>query len=245
MPFPTDTVLTAGTIIKVQRGTTNRTLPVGTLTNTAAVAANATTIPISAVSTTFFGPNYKRKLVTGDIVVQEGDILTFADTTPVTVTLAADLKVGDTAINIKPAPAAIATTKVATTNGLFFVLGGDNVTFNVTDKEVSTRGFESGLFDDATKVMIGADLPFSGTYRNGDPCFSNIIEPCYLSAEEVYFYYQTPNGRYKDGWAFIKGYKEDNKMDDVIRYSFSFRVVGCFHALTTATPLTYPANPLC
>lgn len=241
MPLPVDTVLTAGSIIQVQRGTTNRTLPVGTLTTTTPVAANATTIPITAVPNTFFGTAYKRPLAVGAVVVQEGTALTFNETTPVTVRLTADLKVGDTAIAIAPAPAAITTAKVATTNGLFYVLGGDNLTFNITDKEVSTRGFENGLFDDARKVMIGGDLPFSGIYRRGDPCFANIIKPCALSDEELYFYYQLPDGQFTSGWAFVKGYKEDNKLDDILRYSFSFRAVGRFTTGTTTTPVTYPA----
>lgn len=241
MPLPVDTVLTAGSIIRVQRGIGNRTLPTGTLTNTAAVTVGATSIPIAAVSTTFFGANYRRPLATGDIVVQEGDTLTFNETTPVTVKLSANLKVGDTAIQIVAAPAAITTTKVATTNGLFYVLGGDSLEFNITDNEVSTRGFENGLFDDARKVMIGGDLPFTGIYRRGDPCFSNIIKPCATSDEELYFYYQLPDGQFTSGWAFVKGYKESNKLDDILRYNFSFRAVGRFVTGVTATPVTYPA----
>jgi hypothetical protein len=240
MPLPTDTVLTAGSIIRVQRGTTNRTLPTATLTNTAAVTAGATSIPVAAIATNFFGANYKRVLATGDIVVQEGDTLTFGTTTPVTVKLTADLKVGDTAIQIAAAPSEIATTQNATTNGLFYVLGGDSLEFNITDNEVSTRGFENGLFDDARKVMIGGDLPFTGIYRRGDPCFANIIKPCATSDEELYFYYQLPDGQFTSGWAFVKGYKESNKLDDILRYNFSFRAVGRFVTGTTTTPVTYP-----
>jgi hypothetical protein len=242
MPLPTDTVLTAGSIIRVQRGVGNRTLPIGTITVGTAVAANGTSIGITAIGTTFFGANYKRTLVTGSVVVQEGDTLTFNETTPVTVKLSADLKVGDTSISIAPAPAAITVGKIATTNGYFYVLGGDSLEFNITDNEVSTRGFENGLFDDARKVMIGGDLPFTGIYRRGDPCFANIIKPCATSDEEMAFYYQLPDGQFTSGWAFVKGYKESNKLDDILRYNFSFRAVGRFTTgtVTGNAVVTYP-----
>lgn len=222
MAFPSNTVLTAGSILKVQKAGTNRTLPSGTITvATAGAASGATSIPVTAV-TALTGLT----MATGDVVVQQGETLTFDSSPAVTATLTADLKVGDTTISVEPISGALVDGDAAVTNGLLRVLGGDSIDFNMSDNEVSTRGFEQGLFDDARKTMIGAELPFSGSYRIGDPSFNQVIIPGSLSADEIYYYYQTPDGRYKSGYAFIKGYTETGALDNIVRYSFSIRAVG-------------------
>lgn len=224
MPLPTDTILTAGTILQMQTSLANRTLPVITLTvGVGGAALNATSIPITAAA----APVGLTR-ATGKVLVQQGTKLSFNETVPVVVTLTADVLVGDTSISVAPIPAAVTAAKIATTNGLLLVLGGDSVSFSVTDKEVSTRSFENGLFDDARKVMIGCSLPFSGFYRAGDPCFDLVAKPAVLSTQEVYFYLQYPDKTFWSGYAYIKGYKEDGKLDDIRRFSWEFRGVGTF-----------------
>lgn len=224
MPFPTDTILTAGTLLQMQTSMANRTLPTITITiGTGGAISGATSVPITA-------PTVPTGLVrtSGQTLVQEGTKLTFNETTPVTVTLAADIKVGDTTMSVVATTAALTASKIATTSGLLVVLGGDSVDFTVTDKEVATRSFENGLYDDARKVMIGGSLPFSGFYRAGDPCFDLVVLPAVLSAQEVYFYLQYPDKKFRSGYAFIKGYKESTKLDDIRRFSWEFRAVGAF-----------------
>jgi hypothetical protein len=224
MAFPTDTILTAGTILRVQSALANRTLPSITITiGTGGAAIGVATVPITA-------PTSPAGLgrATGDVLVQQGSKLTFNETSPVTITLAEDIKVGDTTLVRVETTAALTAGKIATSAGLLQILGGDSVDFNVTDKEVATRSFENGLFDDARKVMIGGSLPFNGFYRNGDPCFDLVIKPSVLSANEVYFYLLRPDNTYWSGFAFIKGYKESMKLDDIVRFSWEFRAVGAF-----------------
>lgn len=224
MAFPTDTILTAGTLLKIQKAMPNRTLPVITITiGTGGATSGATSVPITT-------PTVPTGLgrTAGQTLVQEGTELTFNETVPLKVTLAADIKVGDTTMTCLPTTGALTAAKIATTSGLLVVLGGDSVDFNVTDKEVETRSFENGLFDDARKVMIGGSLPFNGFYRAGDPCFDLVILPSVLDTSEVYFNLQYPDKKFRSGFAFIKGYKETGKLDDIRRFSWEFRAVGQF-----------------
>ncbi len=231
MAFPTDTILTAGTVLKIQQSLANRTLPSITITiGTGGATSGATSVPITA-------PTVPTGLTrtTGQVLVQQGTKLTFNETTPVTVTLSADILVGDTTMSVVATTGALTAGKVATTSGLLTVLGGDSVDFTITDKEVSTRSFENGLYDDARKVMIGGSIPFNGFYRAGDPCFDLVILPMVLNAKEVYFNLLYPDNHYRSGYAFIKGYKETAKLDDIRRFSWEFRVVGSFD-VGTITP---------
>jgi hypothetical protein len=224
MALPTDTILTAGTILQMQTSLANRTLPVITITTGVGGAAiGATSVPITAAA----GPVALNR-ATGKVLVQQGTRLTFNETVPVVVTLANDILVGDTTMTVLPLTAALTAAKIATTNGLLLVLGGDSVSFSISDKEVSTRSFENGLFDDARKVMIGCSLPFSGFYRAGDPCFELVAKPAVLSTQEVYFYLQYPDKTFWSGYSYLKGYKEDGKLDDIRRFSWEFRGVGAF-----------------
>lgn len=230
MSFPTDTILTAGTVLRLQKSVGNRTLPVITVTiGTGTFATGTTTIPV-----TFNNPAALGR-TSGQVLIQEQSRITFNSTpSPVTVTLAEDLKVGDTNMIVNPTTAAVQAGNTGTSSGLLVVLGGDSVDFNVTDNEVSTRSFENGLFDDARKVMIGGSLPFNGFYRAGDPCFDLVVLPNVLSAGEVYFNLTYPDNKFRAGYAFIKGYKETAKLDDIRRFSWEFRSVGAFTFGTVA-----------
>jgi hypothetical protein len=222
MAFPTDTILTSGTILKVQQSLGQRTLPTITITVASGGASSAaTSIPITA-PTVPVGLNR----TSGQVLVQEGTKLTFNSGTPVTAELTADIKVGDTTASVKPLSGALTAANVATTNGLLLVLGGDSVDFNATDQEVSTRSFENGLFDDARRVMIGGSCPFNGFYRSGDPAHELIIMPAVLTSDEIFFQLTWADGYQRSGYAFIKGYKETGKLDDIRRFSWEFRMVG-------------------
>lgn len=224
MAFNTDTILTAGSILKVQKSVGNRTLPSSTITIASGGASTgATSVPVTAVTA-----DARLGLTTGDVVVQQGDKLTFNETTPVTVTLTEDLKVGDTSMTVAPLTANLTAAKIATTSGLLLLLGIEDMGFDVTNKEVSTRSFENGIFDDARKVSIGGNVACKGFYRAGDVAFQQVIEPASLGTDEIYFYQLYPDGRYRSAYAFIKDFKESAKLDDILRCDFSLRVVGTF-----------------
>lgn len=302
MAFPTNTVLTASTILRLQTSLPNRTLPVIPVTVTAGVGSGATatavltgtvvssvtvstggTLYTSALSVVFSGgggtgatgtavltagvvtsvniinggtgyssaPTVAFVTTPGigatsisvaaivaptgtaytgtQTVIQQGDTLTFNSATPLSVVVAADVVLGATTVFITaPLTAALQAGNVAVSNGLLQLLGVDNLDFSVTDKEVSTRGFENGLFDDARKVMIGGAMPISGFYRVGDPTFLQIILPAALSSTELYFKVVYPDLTVRQGYAFLKGFKEQNKLDDIRRFSFELRAVGTF-----------------
>jgi hypothetical protein len=226
MAFPTDTQLTSNTILRTQLSIGNRTLPTITVTvGTGGASSGATTIPVTALAS----PTGLTRSA-GQILIQQGTSLTFNSTTPVTATLAADALVGDTSLTVVALSGALTAGNTATSSGLLQIIGGDSMDFQTNDKEVATRAFENGLFDDARKVMIGAAIPFNGFYRVGDPVPDLVIKPAVMSALEVYFYLLYPDTakHYWSGWAYIKGYKEQNKLDDIRRMSFELRVVGTF-----------------
>ncbi|XHX80947.1 MAG: hypothetical protein RBJ76_13745 [Stenomitos frigidus ULC029] len=224
--MPSATVISAGLRILVGRlpmnaqgFTTVRTPTQYTITNTAAVSLNATSMLLTAAG--FVAP-------ATSVLLQAGTILTFG---AVQVTVLADVTLNGTAVSvpIAAATATIAMSVTATTYALLSILGGDSADLNVTDKEVSTRGFDSGIFDDARKVMIGAEIPWSNVYRLGDPGIDQVIEPAALSAlatQEVFVTIVYPDGKYRSAACFIKGYKEGNKLDDIRRLSWTFRIVG-------------------
>lgn len=224
MAFNTDTILTAGSILKVQKSVGNRTLPSSTITiGTGGATSGATTVPVTAVTA-----DSRLGLTTGDVVVQQGDKLTFNETTPLTVTLTDDLKVGDTSMSVVATTGALTAGKVATTSGLLLVLGLEDMGFDIGEKTVSTRSFENGLFDDNRKTQISGTISCKGFYRAGDVAYKQVIEPAALSSIEVYFYQLYPNGYLRTGYAFIKGYKESGKLDDIVRADFQLSAVGPF-----------------
>jgi hypothetical protein len=225
MPLPTDIILTAGTKLYLQRSVGNRTLPTATISTSAAVTAGALSIPVTAVTSPV-----GLGLSAGDIVVQQGTKVTFNSTpTPTTVTLAQDLKVGDTALIPTVGVAnALQSGNTATSSGLLLLLGVENLGFTITDKTVDAMSMESGYFMEAVKTSIGGSIPVSGFNRKGDPCFEEVIIPTALSEKEVYVKLVRPDLVTRFGWAFVKNYKEDNKSQDIARYSFELSMNGAF-----------------
>jgi hypothetical protein len=226
MAFPTGTILTANTILQVQRSAgatgTSRTLPTVTVTTSGTAALNATSIPVTAV----VAPVGLSDFPAGGIVIQEGDKLTFNSTIPTTVTVTQDVLVGDTSISVKPITGALQSGNTATCNGLLRVLGLDDTSIKFTDKTVSSRSFENGLFDDNRKVMIGGSISCNGFFRDGDPSYSQILDRCWQTAEELYVRLTYPDGVYRDGFALLKGYSENNKLDEIRRATFELQFVG-------------------
>lgn len=224
MPLPTNIILTAGTKLYLQRTIGNRTLPTATVTTTSAVTAGSSSIPITAVTS----PS-GLSLATGDVVIQQGTKITFNSTIPETVTLAADVVVGSTTITtVAPTVNAIQSGNTATSNGALLLLGVENLGFTITDQTVSAMSMENGFFDENVKTRIGGSIPVSGFYRQGDPCFNQVILPTALSEKEVYVKMLRPDLNFRTGWAFIKSYKEDNKNSDIARYSFELMMNGSF-----------------
>jgi hypothetical protein len=222
MAFPTDTVLTANSALYLQKSIGQRTPPTATVTTSGIVASGATTIPITpVVSPTGL------LLTAGQVVIQQGTSLTFNSTTPTTIILAQDIKVGDTAaIPVAPTTNAMQSGNTATSIGALRLLGAEDLSFSLTDKTVPTRSFENGLWMDERKVTLGGEIAIKGFYRVGDPCFTQIILPLATSADECYFKSIYPDKTYRQGYALLQGYKEENQLDNIRRYSFNLKAVG-------------------
>jgi len=218
-------VLSAGVVTSVNitnGGTGYASAPTVAFVTTPGIGA--TSIPIAAIaapSGLVYGVN--------DTVIQQGDKLTFNSATPQTVVVAADVLAGATTLFITvPLVAALQTGNVATSNGLLQILGGDALSFTVTEKDVSTKSFENGLFNDMRKTGIGGLMPMSGFYRAGDNAFDSVILPSALSANEVYVKIIRSDAKFRSGFAYIKGYSEDMKLEDICRFKFDFQLVGSF-----------------
>lgn len=212
MSFPTQTILTAGTQLRVGNLLANRINPTYTIKiGATAVAPNDTTAGVLATP----------------IFLQAGTTLEFPGNKKIKLT--EDATAGSTTLHIEPYTGTnIASGAETKTLALLQVLGGDSLSFTINDNEVSTRSFENGLYDDARKVMIGATIPWSGHYVSGDPAIEQIIQPAAISDKEIYFEITYPDGLKRSGACYVQGYTEDNALDNIRRVSWTFRVVGAF-----------------
>lgn len=221
MPFSTETVLTAGSILYIQKSGPNRTLPVITLTTTAAATVNATTLAVTAVT----APAYLNRTA-GQVVIQEGTKITFNSTTPSTTTLTADVKVGDTSISFTPLINATQSGNTASSSGLLQVQGADSADMKLNDKTVSTKGFSDGFWASERKVALGGMFSLSGAFRVGDPAFDLVILPASTDVFEVYFKLLYPNLDFRQGYGFVKGYSEGIKLEEIRRWSGEMFING-------------------
>jgi hypothetical protein len=219
MAFNTATVLNAGTKCLVGNLLANRILPVKNLiVGTAGATEGDTEIPL--------------KVASGTTQLLAGTAIQFSDVTPVvTVIVAEDTSVAatDTLVPIQSALSAGETLVAAdagVSNGLLQVLGGKDLTFDIKDNEVGTRSFESGLFDDARKVMVGGTITWGGHYVIGDNAIETVIEPAALSEDEIYIRLLYPDGKVREAACFIMGFSEKGTLDGIRELNWTYRLVG-------------------
>jgi hypothetical protein len=105
------------------------------------------------------------------------------------------------------------------------LLGGSTIDLKLNDKEVETRGFESNIWSDAKKVMVGGAASWSGFYPRDDEAFTNVILPAATSSQEVFLEIKYSNGMIRYGSAYIQGYGENGNNDDTVKASWTFRFV--------------------
>lgn len=224
MPFPTAVAITAGTQLYLQRSLPNRVLPTITVTTSAAVATGLSIIPVTAVIAPV-GAGY----AAGDVLIQQGDKLTFNSTTPSTVTVTQDVKAGDTSINVAPTTVAIQSGNTASSNGFLLLLGADDLSWKVSDKTVPTTSMESGIYTEEQKVRLGGEISLNGFFRIGDPCARQVLIPCANSLDlEVAFKLVYPTKEFKSGFAMLKGYEEGGKLDAIRTYKGTLMCQGEF-----------------
>jgi hypothetical protein len=108
------------------------------------------------------------------------------------------------------------------------VPGGSKAGFELDTQEVSKRSFEAGMFDDAVKVSVSANIPWEGFFVKQDYALSKIILPASVTADELYVELAYPDGLKRCGACFINGYKEDASLDEIRRVSWTFRMCGVF-----------------
>lgn len=228
MPFPTKVQLTSGIGLYLQKSLPNRVLPTITVTTTTAVTVGALTIPVTAI----VAPVGLGSGAT-DVLIQQGDKLTFNSTTPTTVTVTSDVKVGDAVVNVLATLTAIQSGNSATSNGFLLMLGADDASFKIGDKVISTRGFDSGIYDENVKVMLSAEMSISGFYRIGDPCIAQVVAPASLTLDtEVAWKLIYPNKEFRSGFGLVQGFEDGNKLDDIRKYKFSLKCNGVFQTGT-------------
>ena len=224
MPFPTNVAITAGTALYLQRSLPNRILPTILLTTSATVAIGAITIPVTAVVAAT-GLNS----ATTDVLIQQGDKVTFNSTVPTIVTVASDVKAGDLVLNVLPVVTAIQSGNTATSNGFLLLLGADDLSWKVTDQTVKTTSMESGIYSEEQKVRLGGEITLNGLFRIGDPCAGQVLVPCANSLTlEVAFKLVYPTKEYKSGFAILKGYEEGGKLDQIRTYKGQLMCNGIF-----------------
>jgi hypothetical protein len=214
-----DHVLNAGTSVSVCKLLPNRVVPTTTLTVKAAVAVGATTITIAHSD------------ATSAVYLQEGTILNFGGGKLVTLNESKEIPTGAAGAPIKILPATIALVGTETLPNyipLVRVPGGSKAGFELDTNEVSKRSFEAGIFDDAVKTSVSANIPWEGFFVKQDYSLSKIILPAAISADEIYVELAYPDGLKRSGTCFINGYKEDASLDEIRRVSWTFRLVGEF-----------------
>lgn len=207
----------------VQTATDSWAWAVPTLTTTAAVVANATTISVTAVAA---------------FLLPLGARITFAG---VTVETTAAVTVGTTATNvaIRPAPGAIASaaqstntiaikaspgailTAVASTAFLptLTLLGVQSVSRPNKSNLISIRSLKSGLGNEQRPTMVDFSMQVSGWVHQRDQAYRRILEPASQQALEVWAEHYSASGRFIRGAAFIADVSNEEKNDDVIKYS--------------------------
>lgn len=224
MPFPTAVELTAGTKLFVQRSLPNRVLPTVNVTTSAAVIVGAKTIAVTAiVAASGLGS------VAGDVLIQQGDKLTFNSTVPTTVTVSQDVIAGDLLINVLPVTTVIQSGNTATSNGFLMMLGVDDLSWKVSDKTIPTTSMESGIFTEEVKVRLGAEVSLSGFFRKGDPAAKQVLIPCANSLDlEVAFRIEYPDRKYRSGFALLKNWEEGGKLDQIITFKGTLMCQGAF-----------------
>lgn len=225
MGFPTNVELTSGSKLLIQRSLPNRVLPTITVTTTAAVTANSTSIPVMAIS-----PAVGLGSLPGDVLIQQGDILIFNSTPlPTKVVVAEDVFSGNTSIKVLPVPTVIQSGNTATSNGFLLLLGVDDLSWKVNDKTISTTSMESGEWTEEQKVRLGAEISLNGFFRLGDPAIKQVLIPCATSLEiEVAFKLISPSKQFKQGFAMLKGWQEGGKLDAIKTFQGTLMVQGAF-----------------
>lgn len=230
MPFPTAVAITAGTQLYLQRSLPNRVLPIITLTTTALVAIGATQIAVAAVV-----PAVGLGSVAGDVIIQQGDKLTFNSTIPTIVTVTKDVKAGDLFVECLPTLTAIQSGNTATSNGFLLLLGADDLSFKISEQTVKTTSFESGIYTEEQKVRLGGEVSLNGFFRIGDPCAKQVLLPAANSLDlEVAFKLVYPTKEFKSGFAILKGYEEGGKLDQIRTYKGTLMFNGTFQQGTIA-----------
>lgn len=221
MPFSTETILTAGSILYVQKSGFNRTLPTITLTTSAIAAVSATSVAVTpVVSPAVLGRS------AGQVLIQEGTKVTFNSTIPSIVTLTADVKVGDTSISFVPLVNALQSGNTATSSGLLQIQGCDTADFKLNDKTVSTKGFSDGFWSSERKTALGGMFSLSGSFRVGDPAFDLVVLPASTDVFEIYFKLLYPNRDFRQGYGFAKSYAESIKLEDIRKFSCEIFING-------------------
>lgn len=224
MPFPTAVAITAGTQLFLQRSLPNRVLPTVTLTTTAAAIVGATQIAVTAVV-----PAVGLGSLPGDVLIQQGDKVTFNSTIPTTVTISDDVKAGDLFVKVLPIATAIQSGNTATSNGFLLLLGADDLSFKISDQTVKTTSFESGDFSEEVKVRLGGEISLNGFFRIGDPCAKQVLLPAANSLVlEVAFKLIYPTREFKSGFALVKNYEEGGKLDQIRTLKATLMCNGAF-----------------
>lgn len=216
MAFPTETILLAGTkcLVGPLQSGDNRVPEEYTITN----GATPATVTVGGAGTL--------TVTATTVFLQEGTELSFGGTK---IRLTADVAAGATSIPYVGVTAGtIAASATATTKALLRIFGGSSADIQYQDNEVSTRSFEFGLFDDARKVTVGANIAWQGTYRKGDRAFDTLILQKANSADEVYIEFEYPDGSVFKGAAFIMNLQLSGQLDNIRQVSWTFRIVGEF-----------------
>lgn len=208
---PSNSILTVGSEFgAVLLPSNTRTPTQYTVTLTAAVAQNATSISVTVTG--------------GTPVVYANTQLVFGGTTLVTTT---DTPIsGTTTIAILPAPAAVSSGTATTTFLWGNLLGVQEMSEDSKSSLISIRSLASGKYNDQRVTMNDNSLQFSGWYHQKDSCMANVIKVSYRNASEIYFQAEYTDGENVRGIGVISSLTRAAKLDDVQKYTFTLNING-------------------
>lgn len=107
--------------------------------------------------------------------------------------------------------------------------GGTNAQLQLGENDITTKEFDSDLWEDGVIGSLNWQVPWDGNWRSGDPGYG-IVESAAMAGAEVYLELRplgTGTGRKKwEGVAAVTGFTYVLPADGIITNTFTFKGRG-------------------
>lgn len=215
--------------------TANEVFPAGVITNTAAATSGATTLQLSVPAAIAPYTLEVGTPLTFGAVVATVSATTIVNATATAVPVAAIS--GAIALNATAVPvvrvdctalsAAITSGTASTAIApLAEILGIQSISRPNKTNLISIRSMKSGLGNEQRPTMIDFSVSIQGWIHQQDSALTQVLEPAFFAGGEIYAELYSPRGRARRGTAVIGDLANDEKLDDVLKYSMTLAYQG-------------------